>query len=164
MRWIPYSQYVTAAKSGHIYAPVICSRSFGIHIRYMCIQLSRCGTVNVQILSDTYMKLMIAEFGTDHYYQADGFFNSAKGPWTAAQQQQQQQQQQAKELETQQRPSCRFSGALNMTYIKNCPDPRLPDNCKPYLHKTLGSAQAACDALGTWYVRTAGGAAPSSPL
>ena len=29
------------------------------------------------------MKLLIAEFGTDHYYQADGFFNSAKGPWLA---------------------------------------------------------------------------------
>ena len=27
------------------------------------------------------MKALIAEFGTDHYYQADGFFNAAKGPW-----------------------------------------------------------------------------------
>ena len=30
------------------------------------------------------MKALIAEFGTDHYYQADGFFNAAKGPWLAA--------------------------------------------------------------------------------
>ena len=29
------------------------------------------------------MKALIAEFGTDHYYQADGFFNAAKGPWLA---------------------------------------------------------------------------------
>ena len=34
-------------------------------------------------LSDAYMKALIAEFGTDHYYQADGFFNAAKGPWLA---------------------------------------------------------------------------------
>ena len=30
------------------------------------------------------MKALIAEFGTDHYYQADGFFNAAKGPWLDA--------------------------------------------------------------------------------
>ena len=35
-------------------------------------------------LSDAYMKTLIAEFGTDHYYQADGFFNSVRGPWLDA--------------------------------------------------------------------------------
>ena len=28
-----------------------------------------------------YMKILIKTFGTDHYYQADGFFNNKKGPW-----------------------------------------------------------------------------------
>lgn len=33
------------------------------------------------MLSDVYMKDMVATFGTSHYYQADGFFNNKEGPW-----------------------------------------------------------------------------------
>lgn len=32
-------------------------------------------------LADAYMKRLIAEFGTDHYYQADGLFTDKTGPW-----------------------------------------------------------------------------------
>ena len=31
-------------------------------------------------LSDAYMTLLIAEFGTAHYYQADGLFSTRNGP------------------------------------------------------------------------------------
>ena len=29
------------------------------------------------------MKLLVAEFGTHHYYQADGLFSNRNGPWLA---------------------------------------------------------------------------------
>ena len=32
-------------------------------------------------LSDAYMEDLISTFGTDHYYQADGFFDNTEGPW-----------------------------------------------------------------------------------
>lgn len=32
-------------------------------------------------LSDAYMKILIADFGTDHMYAADGTFSHASAPW-----------------------------------------------------------------------------------
>jgi len=34
-----------------------------------------------QAVSDAWMKLLIEDFGTDHWYQSDGFFTGAKPPW-----------------------------------------------------------------------------------
>jgi hypothetical protein len=134
-------------------------------------------------LADEYMRRLIAEFGTDHYYQADGFFNSKKGPWLDSDSNDDRRYQTAALQEAVTRPACKFSGALNMThhlrninkyvdqnsglteiylhfvrpililmswsrYIKNCPG-ATPNNCKPYMHKTLGDAQSACAALDT---------------
>ena len=35
-------------------------------------------------LSDTYMEILIEDFGTDHFYAADGTFSHAAAPWRTA--------------------------------------------------------------------------------
>jgi hypothetical protein len=88
-----------------------------------------------------YMKALIAEFGTDHFYQADGFFNAAKGPWLAdddaavVPRVQGQEGQQAQQL-----PACRFSDAINDTYVAGCTD----GNGKCVFFHTLAEAETAC--------------------
>lgn len=32
-------------------------------------------------IQKAYMKILIADFGTDHWYETDGFFNQHQGPW-----------------------------------------------------------------------------------
>ena len=32
-------------------------------------------------VADAWMEIMVADFGTDHWYQCDGFFTGAKPPW-----------------------------------------------------------------------------------
>ena len=105
-------------------------------------------------LSDAYMKLLITEFGTDHYYQADGFFNSARGPWAYEDDHTstestwpQHQPQEQEEAELAARPACVYSAAINFTYIKNCPGPGSGNDCKAF--KTLTDAESACSAEPT---------------
>ena len=71
-------------------------------------------------LSDAYMTALIEEFGTDHFYQADGFFNAAKGPWLRGE----------GDPRTP-REACRFSLALNLTYIRGCA-PKNDYHCAKY--------------------------------
>eukprot|EP00041_Stephanoeca_diplocostata_P021284 m.492801 g.492801 ORF g.492801 m.492801 type:complete len:897 (+) comp21786_c0_seq2:46-2736(+) len=80
-----------------------------------------------QTLADAYMKLLIAEFGTDHFYQADGFFNNKRGPWLH--------DDTAIIL-----APCTFSAAVNNTYIANCANGK--GTCEG--HATLAAAEAAC--------------------
>lgn len=35
-------------------------------------------------IADIWMKTMLADFGTDHWYQLDGYFNGGTAPWLAA--------------------------------------------------------------------------------
>merc|ERR1712072_1434469 len=35
-------------------------------------------------IADYWMKTMIADFGTDHWYQLDGYFNGGTAPWLSA--------------------------------------------------------------------------------
>ena len=76
------------------------------------------------------MKALIAEFGTDHYYQADGFFNAAKGPWLADT---------SPGAQVQELPAWQFSDAINDPYIKWCTH----GNACVFFH-TLAEAKQAC--------------------
>jgi len=38
-------------------------------------------------IADLYMKILLREFGTDHWYQLDGYFNGGTAPWVASKQQ-----------------------------------------------------------------------------
>eukprot|EP00040_Diaphanoeca_grandis_P012322 m.62506 g.62506 ORF g.62506 m.62506 type:complete len:871 (+) comp23167_c0_seq2:160-2772(+) len=106
--------------------------------KFPAANISQVGATNWQLdaldplfarLADAYMKLLIAEFGTDHYYQADGFFNNKRGPWA----------------ETQRThsplPSCQFASVPN-SYIMNC-----AGGCAHY--PTLAEAENACALLVT---------------
>ena len=35
-------------------------------------------------IADEWMKTLIADFGTDHWYQLDGYFDGGTAPWMAA--------------------------------------------------------------------------------
>ena len=71
-----------------------------LHYKYPAANISRVGTPRNPLraafacaawidaldplfnkLSDAYMKLLIEDFGTDHYYAADGTFSHAAAPW-----------------------------------------------------------------------------------
>lgn len=82
-------------------------------------------------LSDAYMKLLIAEFGTAHFYQADGLFSNINGPWMAGR------------AGPHDPPApCGFTGPFPDTFVAVCAGggfacPKL---------KTLAEAEVACSA------------------
>eukprot|EP00039_Didymoeca_costata_P009204 m.121502 g.121502 ORF g.121502 m.121502 type:complete len:868 (-) comp14399_c0_seq4:356-2959(-) len=82
-------------------------------------------------LSDTYMQDLVATFGTDHFYQADGFFSHKSGPWASS----------ANEIDSINGEACQYSAVINMTYIKGCTTGS--NRCEEY--NTLAEAQAKCD-------------------
>ena len=92
-------------------------------------------------LSDAYMKLLLEQYGgSDHFYQADGFFNSKKGPWYEYAEEE--------EEERLPRPPCVFSSAINDTYLAGCADDeRHSGLCAS--HPSLAAAEAACAKIPT---------------
>ena len=38
---------------------------------------------NFARIADAWMKVLIEDFGTDHWYQLDGYFNGGTAPWLA---------------------------------------------------------------------------------
>jgi len=92
-------------------------------------------------------QILITEFGTDHFYQADGSFSATPMPWlsgsasTAAAA-----AEAVTATSTVVRPACVFSGPHNDSYIGNCAPPTGPNKCGVGRNLTLASAQAACAA------------------
>ena len=107
-------------------------------------------------LSDVYMKELIKEFGTDHYYQADGYFSAAASPWMETQMKTQMKTEMKADdndnsniLKSDQDrlpfATCRFSDAINDTYVGNCPNTLGGLDCKPY--DTLLAAKKGCSEI-----------------
>ena len=112
-------------------------------------------------LSDAYMKALINEFGTDHYYQADGYFSAAASPWMETEMKREMKREMKANdnndsnvlksdlsidrLPKTTFPTCRFSDAFNDTYVGNCPNTLSGLNCKIY--DTLLAAKKGCSEI-----------------
>ena len=104
-------------------------------------------------IADVWMETLIEDFGTDHWYQLDGYFNGGTAPWmelpTPGQ---------ATALEPPRAPlpACAWSAELNGSYLKDCPSA----GCTHF--STLHAAQVACiaDATCGGVTSAARGAAP----
>lgn len=115
-------------------------------------------------IADAWMQTLIADFGTDHWYQLDGYFNGGTAPWYSGTRKQQQAsaagqaspsavapQNERKEKLTPttktapgaypptQNPDCTWSQAVPNTYLAGC-----ENGCETF--PTLAAAQAACAA------------------
>lgn len=105
-------------------------------------------------IADLWMETLIGDFGTDHWYQLDGYFNGGTAPWffdPKKPQQQQKQPQQQQDPSFQSRifprdtatpvdasnPPCQWSQAIQNTYLAGC-----AQQCKSF--DTLAEAMAAC--------------------
>jgi hypothetical protein len=86
-------------------------------------------------IADAWMKQLIEDFGTDHWYQLDGYFNGGTAPWRR--------RAEASHVPPQAPslapylPTCTWSGLLTDTYLAGC-----EQNCKAFA--MLADAQAAC--------------------
>jgi len=78
-------------------------------------------------IADVWMETLIEDFGTDHWYQLDGYFNGGTAPWDASR------------SVTGGAPTCEYSAETD-GYIAGC----AADGCKHY--DDLPDAQAACNA------------------
>eukprot|EP01065_Artemidia_motanka_P029639 TRINITY_DN35724_c0_g1_i1.p1 TRINITY_DN35724_c0_g1~~TRINITY_DN35724_c0_g1_i1.p1 ORF type:complete len:846 (+),score=277.66 TRINITY_DN35724_c0_g1_i1:58-2595(+) len=72
-------------------------------------------------IADLWMQTLIADFGTDHWYQLDGYFNGGTAPWLAG-----------GDL-----PACEWSAEMKNKYVAGC-----DQKCKSF--PTLDAAKAAC--------------------
>lgn len=86
-------------------------------------------------IADVWMKHMIADFGTDHWYQLDGYFNGGTAPWLSSPT--------AHKTGATQAGNCAFSKAVNNTYVEGCSLPAKPGApCTSF--PTLVKAESAC--------------------
>lgn len=107
---------------------------------------------------------LIATFGTDHYYQADGLFNSKTGPWLS------------NETPDTHLPACTFAAPVNNTYLFDCPgganvNGGVRGDCRSF--KTLEEAESACatdmecggvtEQYGSYEIRAGNTLTPSPP-
>merc|ERR1719253_619459 len=90
-------------------------------------------------IADEWMKTMIEDFGTDHWWQLDGYFNGGTAPWLEGAQDSSVAEASPVDAAQQQ---CTFSDELKGKYIGGC-----SLNCKHF--DTLADAKAACVAEGT---------------
>jgi hypothetical protein len=81
-------------------------------------------------IADMWMEQLIADFGTDHWYQLDGYFNGGTAPWDV---------EEAAVNDLSGLPTCKYSDMID-GYLYQC----ATDNCKG--HATLQDAQTACNA------------------
>ena len=51
---------------------------------HMLMCSTRGGVQLYARIADAWMEQLIADFGTDHWYQLDGYFDGGTGPWRAA--------------------------------------------------------------------------------
>jgi hypothetical protein len=112
-------------------------------------------------IADAWMKQLLTDFGTDHWYQLDGYFDGGTAPWKGRE---------ASASPPHSRieshmplsplsdpPACTWSQLLNNSYLAGC-----VENCKGF--STVSTAQAACIAdatcggitlsQGTWQLRS----------
>lgn len=96
-------------------------------------------------IADAWMQTLIADFGTDHWYQLDGYFNGGTAPWRGAKRRLQGTGGRAVEYALPSRPSrpvragnppCTWSGVVP-GYLAGC-----DRDCESFA--TLAEAQAAC--------------------
>eukprot|EP00750_Incisomonas_marina_P029224 INCI7077.3.p1 GENE.INCI7077.3~~INCI7077.3.p1 ORF type:complete len:931 (+),score=162.20 INCI7077.3:195-2987(+) len=85
-------------------------------------------------IADLWMQTLIADFGTDHWYQLDGYFNGGTAPWDATDP-----GVSWKDEISATAPACEY-GAKTDGYIAGC----AADHCKHYT--SLLEAQTACSA------------------
>ena len=94
-------------------------------------------------IADVWMQTLIADFGTDHLYQLDGYFDGGTAPWLAPQQPPQQPQQPAQQdapagQDTGAGVACTWSGLTPNTYATGCP----PGGCRGF--DSAAAAKVAC--------------------
>ncbi len=84
-------------------------------------------------IADEWMRTLIADFGTDHWYQLDGYFDGGTAPWYFGSNHRENRSGRRKVLT----PPCKWSGPLPNTFLAGC-----DQGCRSFA--TVDAAQAAC--------------------
>jgi hypothetical protein len=89
-------------------------------------------------IADLWMKTLIADFGTDHWYQMDGYFNGGTAPWfTGPSSPSQLVGPSHHSPVNTENPECIWSDAITDSYLPGC-----DRNCEAF--DTVNEAQQAC--------------------
>ena len=93
-------------------------------------------------IADMWMQQLIADFGTDHWYQLDGYFNGGTAPWRRRNAEVRSPPPAppaiaAPSARDGSAPACTWTGLLTDTYLAGC-----EQNCKGF--DAVTDAQAAC--------------------
>ena len=109
-------------------------------------------------IADLWMQTLIADFGTDHWYQMDGYFNGGTAPWfTGPSSPSQLVGPSHSSPVNSDNPSCTWSAAITDAFLSGC-----DRNCEAF--DTVDEAQQACaqdsycggitnNAAGKWELR-----------
>eukprot|EP00759_Apiculatamorpha_spiralis_P034366 PhF_6_TR35416/c0_g1_i2/m.51550/K01205/NAGLU; alpha-N-acetylglucosaminidase len=89
-------------------------------------------------IADVWMETLIQDFGTDHWYQLDGYFNGGTAPWFYLNNGKNQKQTKGM-VPKKTNPPCKWSGAVPGTYLAGC-----SEGCKTFA--TIAEAMQACTA------------------
>lgn len=89
-------------------------------------------------IADAWMRQLIGDFGTDHWYQLDGYFDGGTAPWLARQR-----ALHANAWVGAAPLHCEWSAPLRNAYLAGCP----VNPCTSF--SNLADARAACEADGT---------------
>jgi hypothetical protein len=95
-------------------------------------------------IADEWMRVLIEDFGTDHWYQLDGYFNGGTAPWISnSRKKRSGGVQESKPITFKApppdgtNPPCKWSDELGNTYLAGC-----DNNCQEF--QTIPEAMAAC--------------------
>lgn len=94
-------------------------------------------------IADLWMKTLIEDFGTDHWYQMDGYFNGGTAPWFVSPRSPSHIRSfSAPTPVSPGNPPCQWGGALRNAYLPGC-----AQDCKSFA--SVEAAQEACAADAT---------------
>eukprot|EP00040_Diaphanoeca_grandis_P011341 m.58045 g.58045 ORF g.58045 m.58045 type:complete len:883 (+) comp22488_c0_seq2:20-2668(+) len=87
-------------------------------------------------IADAWMEQLIADFGTDHWYQLDGYFNGGTAPWMASRDLEAGHEHDVAQLDA--LPACEWGPLQSDTYIAGC-----DSGCESFAE--VADAKAACE-------------------
>lgn len=79
-------------------------------------------------IADEWMRTLLADFGTDHWYQLDGYFNGGTAPWLNGKEAKLAMDESLSYPAAPPTAPCEFSNAIPDTFLAGCPDA----GCKAY--------------------------------
>jgi hypothetical protein len=91
-------------------------------------------------IADVWMETLIEDFGTDHWYQLDGYFNGGTAPWMMKVPDEEEKETEKDEGTTTAGAACEWSAEMSDSYLADCPTST--GGCKSF--STLEEAEHAC--------------------